>query len=403
MPGPYSADHGDLGSCPRLAGPDHAVRRDSDGPRKQSGTGSENARAHCHRSAPGTSHHLGELDSRAIGAVSPTGGSVALQRLIGKTWTTLAHQKPVRSGAFTFKVRSKVATTWHLRVTRAASKATRASVSSALTLRVVHTAYAVAASAAAVTSPAAVVVTGEVAPKATGTVQLQRLTGTQWLTVATARLTSASTFSASTSQPAGSVQLRVVKPYTTTLATGTSTAVVVTVQPAPGAPTVTTVGLPPARVGQPFFAALTASGGVPGYAWSVSWPPAGLALSPAGVLRGTPLTQGPTTVNVTVTDAAGSTATASLPLTVAAPAGRLFSVGSNVIGQLGNGSSVEAHTLVPVAGQSAVVATAAAYLSAFALDADGTVWAWGETTRASSATAPRSIRWPRWRCSGSPA
>src|SRR4051794_27217310 len=187
------------------------------------------------------------------GTVSPRGGSVVVQRQVGKSGGRLAHKKPAASGTFTFSVRAKTAVTWRLRVTRAASKTATAGVSPALTLHVVRTGFAVAAAAAQATAPNPVIITGSVAPKASGTVQVQRLTGSHWVTIATARLTS-STFTASTVQPAGSLRLRVVKPYTTTVAAGTSAALTVTIQPAIPAPTVTTVALPAARVGRAFFA-----------------------------------------------------------------------------------------------------------------------------------------------------
>lgn len=53
---------------------------------------------------------------------------------------------------------------------------------------------------------------------------------------------------------------------------------------------ISTTVLPPAQQGQPYSAALVASGGTPPYSWAVSGgsPPNGLSLSPTGVLGGTP-------------------------------------------------------------------------------------------------------------------
>ena len=66
----------------------------------------------------------------------------------------------------------------------------------------------------------------------------------------------------------------------------------------------------------------TATGGTgTGYAWSATGLPANLSLSPAGVLSGTPAagTQGPHTVNVTVTDSGSNTGSSSLSLTINLP------------------------------------------------------------------------------------
>ncbi len=91
----------------------------------------------------------------------------------------------------------------------------------------------------------------------------------------------------------------------------------------PGPLTVRTTALPGGNVGAAYNQTLTASGGVPGYVWSLnpgSNPlPAGLALNPSGVISGTPTAAGTTTIIVRVTDSAGETATKTFTLTIAAP------------------------------------------------------------------------------------
>ena len=57
----------------------------------------------------------------------------------------MAHQKATAKGAFSFSVRPKATATWRLRVSRAATKTSKASISGALTLNVVPTGYVVAA------------------------------------------------------------------------------------------------------------------------------------------------------------------------------------------------------------------------------------------------------------------
>jgi hypothetical protein len=67
-----------------------------------------------------------------------------------------------------------------------------------------------------------------------------------------------------------------------------------------------------------FTTTFLASGGAPPYTWSGTLP-AGLTLRPSGLALGAPTTLGTSTFQVTVTDAAGSTATGTFSLTVTNP------------------------------------------------------------------------------------
>ena len=91
----------------------------------------------------------------------------------------------------------------------------------------------------------------------------------------------------------------------------------------PGQLAITTTALPNGTIGVVYNQTLVASGGVPGYVWSLnigSNPlPDGLSLNPAGVISGTPTAAATTTITVKVTDSAGGTATKELTLTVTAP------------------------------------------------------------------------------------
>jgi len=83
------------------------------------------------------------------------------------------------------------------------------------------------------------------------------------------------------------------------------------------APLVISGTLPYAQVGQPYSAALAASGGVPPYDWVVSGLPPELALDPAtGVISGTPATAGSYPVGVTVYDSRNDFAAAQYTLVV---------------------------------------------------------------------------------------
>ena len=82
----------------------------------------------------------------------------------------------------------------------------------------------------------------------------------------------------------------------------------------------TTSPLTAALVGSPYTATLNATGGSGARTWTVSLgsPPAGLTLSTAGVLTGTPSATGSETFTVKVTDSTGATATKVFSLSVGA-------------------------------------------------------------------------------------
>ncbi|BEP13497.1 hypothetical protein acdb102_18080 [Acidothermaceae bacterium B102] len=358
------------------------------------------------------------------------GLTVTLQRFDHHQWHTVAHAKETRSGAYTLSVKAsgKVGLLV-LRVIRAATKTTKAGVGKTLHVRVVKVRYAVTAHgpAAPLDSGVAIVVTGTVKAKATGSVQLQRLLADTWSTIASAKLTKKSTFSVSTVQPAGSYVLRVAKAFTTKVAGGVTKSFTATVI----APvSVQTMSLPAAATHLPYQATLSATGGHAPYTWMLvsGVLPLGLAFHAAGSIDGRPSTGGTASLTVQVTDATGHTATAVVPLGTGYTTGAVSSWGTNDMGQLGdsidpsrpvaaavpgvsganrvtagwdtgyalvsggvvawgfgdqgqlgNGTDIGyTATAVPVTGlTSGVTAISAKAYTAYALKSDGTVWAWG--------------------------
>jgi hypothetical protein len=89
-----------------------------------------------------------------------------------------------------------------------------------------------------------------------------------------------------------------------------------------GSLAVSTTSLPPATAGASYSATISASGGTAPYTWSDTGVD-GLTFSSGGVLSGTPTQAGTFTQNVTVKDSTGATASASLTLSVTAPAAPL--------------------------------------------------------------------------------
>lgn len=86
----------------------------------------------------------------------------------------------------------------------------------------------------------------------------------------------------------------------------------------PTALAVTTTNLPAGKVGEVYSQTLTATGGTGSKTWTIDTGnlPAGLTLSSAGVVGGTPTAAGTPNVTFKVTDSASATATKSLTVTV---------------------------------------------------------------------------------------
>ncbi len=235
------------------------------------------------------------------GSVTPkvTGLPVTLQRYVGKTWRAVGKAKVSKTGTYTFSVKTPgTPTNWLLRVTRAATAKVSGGISATAHVRVVKPIFVVKATLATATvvTGAPLVVTGTVRPKTKGKVTLQALTGRTWHSVTSVALTKASSFKFSTVRPAGAYRLRVIKPYTLTVAGGISAGLTATVSPpvAPPIypPVVSTVSLPTATIGVPYTATLAATSGVTPYTWTSTALPAGLSLSAAGVISGTPTAVG---------------------------------------------------------------------------------------------------------------
>lgn len=81
--------------------------------------------------------------------------------------------------------------------------------------------------------------------------------------------------------------------------------------------TVSPTSLADGTVGVTYSATVTASGGRSPYSYSASGLPAGLSISPAGTISGTPDTAGDSTITVTATDIDGFTGSHTLDLSIA--------------------------------------------------------------------------------------
>ncbi|BEP15805.1 hypothetical protein acdb102_41160 [Acidothermaceae bacterium B102] len=323
------------------------------------------------------------------GTITPLApGAATVQRLVGTTWRTIAHAKVSAHGAYTVSLRApKTAVSWTLRVTRTASTTAKAGVSPTVHVRIVKALYAVTSSSPAATPVGtAIVVTGRVSPKGTGTVWLQRLQGRTWLNLASATLSKASAYTVRAVRPVGSYRLRIVKAFSAKVAAGSSKPFSVTVTTGPAAangPSVTTTTLPAGTIGFPYSATLLATGGAAPYAWTVlsGVLPPGLALSASGLISGTPTTAGTSALTVAAVDAATHVGSAAVTITVALSplAGNTAKAwGLSTSGGLGNGTTTPSVNVpAPVNGLSGDVSIAGGYQSGYAVKYDGTLWSWG--------------------------
>jgi alpha-tubulin suppressor-like RCC1 family protein len=374
------------------------------------------------------------------GTARPVDTSLGLTvlRLENGHWRTVGHAHESRIGSFSLPLKAPTTTgLMSVRVVRAAGKSVAAGVSRTFAVHVVGKRFSVhATSAPTVVNPAPITVRGTVSPRATGVVSLQRLQAARWNTIATVAI-HGSSYSLATVRPIGSYELRVVKPATTTLAAGASKSFSVTVtgvpvnQPLPPTPIVTTAALPAGSTRLPYSVTLTSAHAAAPVSWTVSAGnlPPGLTLNTAGAISGIPDHAGISDFTVTLADGQGLGASAALSISVAASGGTLASWGSNSNGQLGDGLAETATAPHPQAGlegivqvasfagdtnyaltegggvlswgvgdkgqlgdgttvgdstpgpvtglSSGVTAIAAGQFSAYALKADGTVWAWG--------------------------
>ncbi|HTT17813.1 MAG TPA: N,N-dimethylformamidase beta subunit family domain-containing protein [Candidatus Sulfotelmatobacter sp.] len=107
---------------------------------------------------------------------------------------------------------------------------------------------------------------------------------------------------------------------------------------------ITTASLPGATQTLAYSATLASSGGTPPVSWSLidnTVLPAGLSLSTAGQISGTPTTAGTTTFTVQVTDSGSPAQTASQTFSITVLAsGCPCSIGGNISGTGGNGATV---------------------------------------------------------------
>ncbi len=144
-------------------------------------------------------------------------------------------------------------------------------------------------------------------------------------------------------------------------------------------------GVVPGVVGQSYDYTIAAPGGLAPLTWSVvsGTLPDGLMLNAStGEVTGTPTTAGPVTVKIAIADSSNETAQQSITFTVYTAASRQVwgwgSTGSGILGSAapGNASS----SAIPLSNINGYTQVADGGSTAYGLKADGTVEAWGKGT-----------------------
>ena len=194
---------------------------------------------------------------------------------------------------------------------------------------------AASATAAVVVSPILLTITSSALPPvAVGTPYSQTLHATGGATPYTWSIPSGSlpaglTLSPSTGTITGTPTTSGTSTFTATVTdssnpaqvTSATTSVVVTPASsiAPSALSITTSSLPSVAVGATYSQTLQATGGTAPYSWSVASGqlPAGLSLSSAGVISGTPTSSGTSSFTISVTDSSSPTQTQSAGMSIA--------------------------------------------------------------------------------------
>ncbi|HML52292.1 MAG TPA: putative Ig domain-containing protein [Propionicimonas sp.] len=246
---------------------------------------------------------------------------VILQRKVGKTWKKIASARTTKTGVFA--IAARVSSASSLRV-----QAPKATVQHRRRPAVTLTAFRVtpARQRGSITMPATAAVntrltaTAHFTPARAGrNVQLQRLTGSQWKTVASATQNRSGTATLTTTPTqTGAATYRAVTTARQGAAAVVTSAVTVTVS-ATVSPLSITVDTPAeATVGQDFYAALIAVGGRAPYSWTATGLPPGISLSADGKLSGRPTIPDTYTTHLTALDADSHTASADLTINVTA-------------------------------------------------------------------------------------
>ncbi len=138
--------------------------------------------------------------------------------------------------------------------------------------------------------------------------------------------------------------------------------------------TITTSTLGSGNVGSPYSAGLSATGGFSPYMWSIAAgsPPAGLSLSSAGILSGTPTVPGSFSFGAMVTDTSGGVRTATIAITIQ-PAPLSITTGALPVGINGSPYPAQVFNATGGAGSYTWAVSGGTLPATFALSSGGSL------------------------------
>ncbi len=245
--------------------------------------------------------------------------SVLVQRKAGSSWVTVGTGTVSRTGAV--KATAVLTATSTLRIQapklKIKKKTYRATASKSFLVNVAPQSVALAMPATATVGQAVDLVVDAAPMRAGRTITIQQQSGDAWTSVLSGAQTASKTTLSLAPQAAGTMVYRAVMGDYHGASAVVSAAANMVVQPAdPGAPVIAITSLNIGVSGTGYEAVLTSTGGTGDVTWSATGLPAGLSLSAAGVLSGTPTESGTFQVTFTATDESGRSGSQTISLTV---------------------------------------------------------------------------------------
>jgi large repetitive protein len=245
--------------------------------------------------------------------------SVLIQRKSGRSWVTVGSGQVALLGKVTATAALSATSTVRVYVPKAKIKKRnyRAATSASFVVSVAPQSITLVLPSSGTVGQAMDCVVTAAPLRAGRTITIQQLSGATWTDVVSgAQIGTRTTLNVSATV-AGTVSYRAVLAAYGGASAAASAPVGVTVQDAgPGAPVIAISSLSLGVSGTSYDTVLTSSGGTGDVTWSAAGLPAGLSLSPAGVLSGTPSESGTFDVTFTATDSLGKSASKTIALKI---------------------------------------------------------------------------------------
>jgi len=245
--------------------------------------------------------------------------SVLIQRKSGRSWVTIGSGRVTSRGSVTATAVLSATSTVRVYVPKVKIKKRkyRAASSASFVVPVAVQSISLSLPSSATVSVAMSAVVAGSPLRVGRTVTIQQLSGAVWTDVASGPQTADRTTLSIAATAAGTVSYRAVSAAYNGATASVSAPVTVVVQDAgPGAPVISISSLSVGVAGTSYETTLSSSGGIGEVTWTAVGLPAGLSLSSAGVLTGTPSDSGTFDVTFIATDSEGKSASKTITFTI---------------------------------------------------------------------------------------